>query len=381
MFLFEHDLRVVQEFGEANYVRWLDDQNIGVRSLTEARKLVNTLTRSLSSQRLTLNAGKTKFLTPPEVAHHFQLDSNHEIDLWQETFKVIGPTNVSQARQALSDVWQHISQGDHVGVGNWAKILKRMYASSTRVDTDLLEQRAAQDLVDYPELDERICQYFAKRNRAKELLTLFSDYCSAGENLYEGAESVFFESVLLLDPSPALVPVIRKLASEFASGTALGQSGRPLGRSSAILVLYWFGESGSGLASLFDADAARRLPKEVARAWIATVSALRPDLLREVQSRLVGHQSDDVARLSAFLTGLLSGSVKKIGRYKSQKLRWPLHGKYYDARSWLILHIASSTTDNSLRSQLKKDFQGFKNLARTTPEKRLVLRIAGRLSK
>ena len=31
--LFEHDKRVVGEFGSSNYVRWLDDQNVGVRSL------------------------------------------------------------------------------------------------------------------------------------------------------------------------------------------------------------------------------------------------------------------------------------------------------------------------------------------------------------
>jgi len=56
------------------------------------------------------------------------------------------------------------------------------------------------------------------------------------------------------------------------------------------------------------------------------------------------------------------------------------HGcHYYDARSWIILHIASSTADNGLRSQLKKDFQSFKNLARTTPEKRIVSSVGSRL--
>jgi hypothetical protein len=380
LFLFEHDARMAQEFGEANYVRWMDDQNIGVRSLTEARRVVNNLTRSLSSQRLTVNSGKTKFLSPQDAVRHFQLDSNTEIDNWGETFGKVTPANLNDAREALHETWGRISVGDHVGSGNWVKILRRMYAALSKVDSDLFEPRALQDLIDDPELDERIFQYFAKRNRAEELLALFSNYCSANENLFEATESVFFESLLLLDPNPPIALQIRSLASQFASGTAPGQSGKPLGRASALLALYWFGEAAVTLASLFDSEATRRLPKEVARAWICTVTALRPSLLPRVQSRLVGHQSDDVARLSAFLTGILNGTVRTIGNYKHQKSRWPLHGKYYDARSWLVLHVASSTSNTDFRLSLSRDFKSFLPLARTAPEKRLASAIQRRLN-
>jgi hypothetical protein len=230
LFLFEHDKRIAAEFGDSNYVRWLDDQNIGVRSISEARKLVNVLTRSLSCQRLTLNAGKTKFLTPAEVILHFQLEANEELDQWEHRFRTV-ETNITQARNELTDTWNRISMGDHVGTGNWAKILKRMYAAATKADSDLLEGRALQDLVDYPDqLDERIFQYLAKRNRGEQLLSLFSGYCGAGENLFEATESAFFESLLLLDPTPVLAARIRKFASVFAQGSMAGQSGKSLVR-------------------------------------------------------------------------------------------------------------------------------------------------------
>lgn len=253
--------------------------------MTEARRAVNALTRSLSSQRLTVNAGKTKFLTPPDVVKHFQLDANEEIDRWDQTFRSVASSNLALARAELKNVWNRISLGDHVGIGNWSKILKRMYAAATKVDS---EGAVLDHLIRYPELDERLFQYLARRNLGSHLLSVFSAYCRAGENLFEATESAFFESVLLLNPSPRLAVRIRQLASLFATGTAPGQSGKPLGRASAILALYWFGEAAWKMELLFDTDSARRLPKEVAGAWIASVAALRPALLSRAQSKLVG---------------------------------------------------------------------------------------------
>jgi hypothetical protein len=357
----------------------MDDQNIGVRSMTEARRLVNSLTRSLSSQRLTLNSGKTKFLKPPEVLEFFQLEANDEIDRWETRFKPIGSSNVQLARTEFESLWNRISRANYAGKGYWAKVLKRIYAAATKVDSAVLEARSLEDLIENPELDERIFQYFAKRNRVEPLLQLFSDYSGAGENLFEATEAAFFESLLLLDPSPLLARDIRQMASEFSTGRSPLQSRRPLGRASAILVMYCFGETAWNLAGLFDANAARRLPKEVARAWIAVVSALRPRLVTDVQSKLVGHPSDDVARISSFFTELLVGSINSLGNYKSQKARWPLTGKFYDMRSWLVLDIASSSRNPLLREQLRRDVKSFRLLARTSAEKRILARIEQRL--
>jgi hypothetical protein len=379
LFLFEHDARIVADFGEDNYVRWMDDQNIGVRSMTEARRLVNSLTRSLCCQRLTLNSGKTKFLDPAETVKFFQLEANEEIENWSAKFKSIGPVNIQQARIELEALWNRISTAPYANKGYWAKVLKRFYAAATKADSPVLEAHALQHLIENPDIDERIFQYYAKRNRGEDLLRLFSDYASTGENLFEATEAAFFESLLLLDPSPALAMRIRELASEFATARSPLQSGKPLSRASAILVMYWFGEPAWRLHGLFNADSARRLLKEVARAWAASVCALRPKLLKSVQSTLVGHPSDDVARLSSFLTALTTGTVATVGNYKNQKSRWPLPGKYYDVRSWLVLDAASCTSESTLKTQLRRDFNAFRALARTAAEKRAASRIGRRL--
>ncbi|WP_406699437.1 RNA-directed DNA polymerase [Singulisphaera sp. Ch08] len=227
VFLFEHDRRIADQFGEDNYVRWMDDQNIGVRTETEGRHVVNAMTRSLSSQRLTLNSGKTKFLAIDRMVVHFQLDANRKISEWDEKHKKVTAKNVEAARSEFAELWAQVSDGPHVNDGNWDKILKRMYGLAVKVDSDLLEDRALVDLVHNPELDEKIFAYFAKRNRFTQLFSLFSSYGEAGESLFEATEVAFFESSLLLDPDGRYTKLYREHALRFAeAGVKSGQSGR-----------------------------------------------------------------------------------------------------------------------------------------------------------
>ncbi|WP_435017955.1 RNA-directed DNA polymerase [Tundrisphaera sp. TA3] len=379
VFLFEHDRRIVEPFGEDNYVRWMDDQNIGVRSETEARHVVNTMTRSLSSQRLTLNSGKTKFLPVDCMVVHFQLDANKKISEWDEKYKKVTASNVEAARSDFAGLWDEVGDGPHVNDGNWDKILKRMYGLAVKVDSDILEVRALGDLIANPELDERIFTYFSKRNRFAELFSLFSSYTEAEESLFEATEVAFFESSLLLDPDVPHAKLYRNQALRFAEGGVKSRSKRPLSIASAILSVYWFDGSIDSLVDLYPTKAAHRLPKEVARTWMACVAALSPDQLGKVQSALFGHPSDDVARLGRFLTELLAGRVHHLGHYKSQKHRWPLPGDYYDARSWLILDIAASSPSERLRAQNRKDYGAFEKLARTSPEITVSTRISTKL--
>ena len=236
IFLFEHDHRIAQEFGEENYVRWMDDQNIGARDVSQAKKIVNLLTRSLSTQRLTLNDGKTKFLTPEEVVLHFQLDANESLNQLEERHNNFHRFSVEDARGDFEATWAAINEGESVGKGNWNKVLKRVYGIATKLDCPLLEQRALEDLIDFPWLTQRIFTYFARRNQAELLFDLFQSYYEGGHNLFESTEACFFEAALLLEPSEDEVARYQRLAIAVAQGEFQGQSTRPLGRATATLL-------------------------------------------------------------------------------------------------------------------------------------------------
>ena len=376
IYLFEHDRRMVKEFGEKNYVRWMDDQNIGARDCSDARKVVNYLNRSLSSQRLTLNSGKTLFLTPSEVVEHFQLDANEALDRWVEKYK---NRYDSKARKELKSLWMSIKSEPLYEKGTWDKILKRFYAYTAKVDSSGLDNRMYKDLIRYPHLDERIFLSLARRNRGTKLIELFTLYCNNGESLYESTEAVFFDACLLLNASPPAEIKIKDLTYRFCEGRIKGQSQKPFGKSSALLCLYWFNYSSTQLPGLFTADQAPSLSSVLARTWLAVVAARLPKKLTVVQTKLVGHPSDDVARLSRFLNELLSGKINHFGNYKRQKSRWPAKGRFYDTRAWLQLELLSNAQSRRLRQVAKTDIRAFEKLTRTRQEKRVLKRIKQRL--
>jgi len=379
VFLFEHDKRVITNVKENNYVRWMDDMNIGAKDKTDARKIVSLLTRSLNTQRLTLNSGKTKFLSPEEVVVQFHLELNDELDKLENKYKYLGLRKISEMRQDLKRIWLKARERNIYEKGNWDKILKRFYAFAIRCNSPILEARAESDLINYPIISDRIFNYFTKMNRGEKLLNLIRYLLSNGEIFFETTETRFFESLLFLDPSQMLMSKLLKFSLSFSKNTIKGQSGKPLGCASAIIASYWFGVENNTLTNLFNYKEAINLSKEVARAWLAVVAAIDPNKLSIIQESLVGHGSDDVARISRFLSMLTGGKLNDIGNYKSKKNRWPLPGKYYDARSWLILEIASNTTNVKLKRKLKNDFQTFKMLAKTKPEKSILERVDKKL--
>lgn len=380
VFLFEHDSRMVEMVGEDNFARWMDDQNVGAQTLTEARRIIYRFTQSLRDQRLTLNAGKTKFLTPKEVNIHFQLESNRKLDHWDRHFKNVTKQNKSTAQAALIELWEDISTGPSIDKGYWSKVLKRVYALAVKADIDLLESRALSDLIHFPELDERIFSYFGRRNRGDQLLDLFKSYCDTGENLYESTEAMFFESLLWLDPSDNEGFGILDFTERFTHGAVQGQTSKTMGMASAILVIYWLSAKNPHLGDLYSSHELRRLPKEVARAWLACSMAWNPANFTFLSGKLLGHPSDDVVRLANFLESLLHGTIHSLGSYKKQRHRWPLPGNYYDPRSWLVLDLASQSNNPQLRHTIIGDYKVFSKRLWTTPERRIASRISAHIA-
>src|SRR5207245_837943 len=80
MILFPHDDRMVAFVGEDAYVRWMDDQNIGVKSHDEGLRILSMVDASLARLHLTANTAKSCVLTLRQARRHFHLDLNAALD-------------------------------------------------------------------------------------------------------------------------------------------------------------------------------------------------------------------------------------------------------------------------------------------------------------
>ena len=73
-------------------------------------------------------------------------------------------SNLRDARFDLRRRWRLILDGPSVDHGNWETVLKRTYGYAIKADMADMESRALSDLIEFPGLDERIFEYFARRN-------------------------------------------------------------------------------------------------------------------------------------------------------------------------------------------------------------------------
>lgn len=369
--LFEHDHRIAEQFGEDNYVRWMDDQSVGVRGDTEARRAVNILTRSLAEQRLTLNAGKTKFLSPEEVAVEFHLQTNERLD---ELKRLRDAGHVVQEVD-IRNVWS-LAEKD-AGKGHWNKILKRFYGEFTAAGSSFFEDRALQDLIAYPDLDDRIFKYFAARNRTKELIGLYLGYVEARECLFEGTEFNFFEACSSIrdineDERQQLIVV----ANDFLDGGPPKSTGRSGGKIGALLLLYWLDALGD--VRLWPVTVVRQLDADVSRAWLACCAARHPEDIDSLIGRAAATGSATVARLAVFLSELRTGAIK-VKSIANPKTHFPfVNVKYFDARGWLCFELVGRLSPPS-SNRARSVWKNFAKLASTAPENAIMGRVLAHL--
>jgi hypothetical protein len=86
--LFRHDDTMVELVGEDCYVRWMDDQNLGVPSKAGGLRVLSEVGRSLARLHLSPNTKKSRILTLGEARRHFHLDLNDMLDKAEATAKV-----------------------------------------------------------------------------------------------------------------------------------------------------------------------------------------------------------------------------------------------------------------------------------------------------
>jgi hypothetical protein len=347
VFLFEHDSRIAAAVEPDAYVRWMDDQTVGVKSEVEARRLVRLMTQSLGLQRLTLNSGKTRALRPVDLAKHFWLAANDELDKLEKRIQDnVGTLGEHQA--SLNDRWIEFQSGGRVG--NWDKVGARIFSLAARTQNDVIGEDYCRDfLTAAPSRASRVFEYLIARDRFEEHCRLFDWWLDSGNSLYEDVEGAWFDSLLTTTPKRSVRVILRERALEFVHGARRGTR-RGGARSPAAMLLYWIGDGQEGRLLQATLRSNRGIDGPTRRTLAAILCAAKPDEYREWLSHAAREPSGDVSSLIQWITRLQAGEPFSIPtRFLSVRRPHLLQRYVYDARAWLRLELVSLSPRADIR--------------------------------
>lgn len=207
--LFPHDRRVVDIVGKDAYVRWMDDQAIGVSSRAEGLRVVSAVGASLGNLYLTANAKKTRVLSLREAKIHFHLETNARLDYLENLITTRAKSRRALARE-LGKTWRFALR--HKNEGEWEKIQKRIYRLAGLIKAKLLRKNARRDILKTPTLTERIADYMRCSGSRRAYLKFVKDILKHKEQIHEDVELVLVESLLRMEARGATARSVASLA-------------------------------------------------------------------------------------------------------------------------------------------------------------------------
>jgi hypothetical protein len=242
MILFAHDDAMVQLVGEERYVRWMDDQNMAVASKAEGLLVLREVGRSLARLHLSPNAQKSKIFTLQEARRHYHLDLNGMLDDAEALAEKARASNAARLRfrRSVRAIWTEACP--HDGLGEFGKVLKRLYRLAGLAQLPLLRDRAAADIVADPAITARVANYYRRTGTVSQHLDFVESLMAHPEQIYPDVNVQLTASLLRLEPTSTDLRRIRKITTDLLRMNPAIPGSQDCAASAALLVLR-FGDS------------------------------------------------------------------------------------------------------------------------------------------
>jgi hypothetical protein len=350
--LFPHDDRIVDEVGEDAYIRWMDDQNIGVSSRAQGLQILAAVGKSLGRLHLTPNAEKSRLLSLNEAIRHFHLRTNNRLDAAQ-SLRTATRSQRRKMRAELKRIWKTAAKREDTG--EWNKVLKRFYRLAALARTKFLHGRAIGDILSNPELTRRVADYMRCTSKVSDYLQFVKQVWSHPEQVYPDVNIALVESLLRLEPNKRQKKLIRALAAQLLK-TNSNLIGHYECAAVAPLLICRYGDRRSlpSLKTCFE-HKIDRLPAAVIRS--AAVVYLSYGLrefraVRKLSARLFRNNLSEVIRLVERILEYdeVPGSYKARLTLRHDSL---LRKDYFDMRSLLAARLLAFNGNRDVRSWLK----------------------------
>jgi len=373
MVLFPHDERVVARVGEDAYVRWMDDQSVGVASKSEGLHILGLVGDSLRRLHLTANAGKSKVLSLKEAKEHFHFDTNAKLD---ETEKLVADKRpVRLIHRSFLAAWKSVLEGE--GHGEWGKILKRCYRIAALAKSRKLRSRALRDVLAHPELAERISDYIRSTGTATEHIAFVQKALAHPEQVYPDVNHTLFESLLRVEAGKRDARLICQWAVKLLRVRPANISAQACAEAAPLLLLrFGDGRSVRLLKTCLEAHL-DRLPTSVVKALAVVYLSYGEGhfgQVRRVAARVLRNPLGDLVKM-----------VEKIRQYNEIPVRFSsrlkvrfdaVEGKsYLDMRTILQGRLLSLNSEPKVGQWLRDKKRGLLKAKLSAYDKRLVRKL------
>jgi hypothetical protein len=293
---------MVKLVGEDCYVRWMDDQNMAVKTKAEGLRVLQEVGRSLARLHLTPNGQKSRVLALEDARRHYHLDLNAGLDKAEEFCKKAARSKTARALfvKKVRGIWRRAKH--HEGVGEFTKIIKRLYRLASLAGLDIFRDRAERDVLDNPALVERIAAYVRCTGSVYEYLDFVEKLMANPEQVYPDVNIALTESLLRIEPDTSSARRLQGLAKSLISRRN-DIPGMNECAATATLLALRFGMRGlvSLLKRCFE-DKKDRGSREVVRSAAIVYASRHREACREVQlvasTLLRNHLSNVVHLLS-----------------------------------------------------------------------------------
>lgn len=176
-FLFELD-KILAQSPKTDYVRFMDDIDLGVDSLREAKMTLKQIDLVLQTRQIRLNSGKTRILTKNEAEKHFKIRENAFLDQFVARINSKHQAGLSLEKDRAFASFA-IDYGFRMKIfetGNGEKILKRLITIAGRLGASISDKHITEILRNWPSSRENILRYFSLMPYEKDRFQSLASY-------------------------------------------------------------------------------------------------------------------------------------------------------------------------------------------------------------
>lgn len=180
-FLYELD-EYLQSTPTGDFTRFMDDIDVGVDSISDAKKVLKSIDLVLQTRQIRLNSGKTRILTRAEAERHFRIAENSRLNQLEVEIdiKVAFGLDLSSERAEVSKLLYGGIRSRNFDSGNGEKILKRLINISSKLEISISHKVLFKILVVWPSVRETVYGYISRGKLTPARVRVLSEFVRSG---------------------------------------------------------------------------------------------------------------------------------------------------------------------------------------------------------